>query len=52
MHKQVINQFATERQKNGTVKAGRSVIIQPKTNYKGGETKWFDDSKLLKRNRN
>ena len=29
----------------------RSQILTPKTNYQGGETKWFDDSKLLKNNR-
>lgn len=34
---------------NGTItEIGRSSILQPKTNFKGGATKWFDDSKLLK----
>lgn len=46
-----INQFATVT-KNGVVqKIGRSEILTPKTNYQGGETKYFDDSKLLKKNR-
>ena len=37
--------------KDGTVqKVGRSIITQPKTCYKGNGIKWFDDSKLLKKN--
>lgn len=35
--------------KNGVVtEIGRSSLLQPKTNFKGGSIKWFDDSKLLK----
>ena len=30
-------------------KVGKSVIFQPKTNFKGGSIKWFDDSKLIKK---
>ena len=50
MKKQTV-QFATVT-KNGVVhRVGKSVMFTPKTNYKGGETKWYDDSKLLKKNR-
>lgn len=28
---------------------GRSQIMQPKTNYTGNGTKWFDDSKLIRK---
>lgn len=51
MRKQTL-QFVTVS-KNGVVdKIGRSSILQPKVNYKPQrETKWFDESKLLKKNR-
>lgn len=50
MQKQTV-EFAVET-KNGIVKRiGKSSIYQPKTNYSGKGTKWFDDSKLLKSNR-
>lgn len=43
--------FATVS-KNGIIsKIGRSTILQPKPNFKGGSIKWFDDSKLLKTNK-
>lgn len=42
-------EFAIEK-KNGVVtRIGKSAILQPKTNYNGKETKWYDDSKLLKK---
>lgn len=48
MQKQTI-QFAVES-KNGVIeKVGKSTILQPQTNFKGGAVKWFDDSKLLKK---
>lgn len=28
---------------------GRSQILQPKVNYTGKGTKWFDDSKLIRK---
>lgn len=40
-------EFAVEK-KHGIMNVGRSSILQPKTDFKGGETKWFDDSQLLK----
>lgn len=46
-----INQFATVTENGVVIKIGKSQIFLPKTNYQGGETKWFDDSKLLKNNR-
>ena len=51
MNKQTM-QFAVVT-KNGVVqRVGRSVVLQPKTNYQEKQaTKWFDDRKLLKRNR-
>lgn len=46
--KKQTTQFATVT-KNGVIqKVGRSTILQPKTNYQGKGTKWFDDTKLLK----
>lgn len=49
MKKQTV-QFAVQTDKNGVVKnIGKGYILQPKINYKGGEMKWFDDSKLLKK---
>ena len=43
MHK-TINTFART---NKVI--GRSQIIQPKVNYKGNGIKWFDDSKLIRK---
>lgn len=38
-------QFATVT-KNGVVqKVGKSTILQPKTNFKGGSIKWNEDKK-------
>ncbi len=41
--------FAIEKKNEVITKIGRSTIQQPKTNFKGGSVKWFDDSKLLKK---
>ena len=51
MNKQSLH-FATVT-KNGVVaQIGRGAILQPKVNFKPkSETKWFDDSKLIKKNR-
>lgn len=41
--------FGTSTQ-NGIVNhISRGVVYQPTTRYTGRETKWFDDSKLLRR---
>ena len=46
MQKQTI-QFATVI-KNGVVqKVGKSTILQPKTNFKGGSIKWYEDKKKV-----
>lgn len=50
MRKQTL-QFATVSKNGGVAKIGRSSILQPRINYKPQkETKWFDDSKLVKKN--
>lgn len=42
MQKQTI-QFAVES-KNGVVeKIGKSTILQPETNFKGGSVRWYDN---------
>lgn len=52
MQKQTV-EFVVQTAKDGTiVTVGKSVILQPKTNYSGKKTRWFDDSKLLKSNKN
>lgn len=49
MRKQTI-EFATVR-KNGVIQAiGRSTITQPKTNFKGGSIKWYEDKPKKKTN--
>lgn len=41
--------FATVT-KNGVVtQIGRSTILQPKINFKGGSIPWVDDSKYMKK---
>lgn len=48
MKKQTV-QFVTTK-KDGVVEhIGRSEILQPKIKYDGRKTKWFDDSKLIKK---
>lgn len=43
-------QFAVMTDKNKVVKKiGRSSVLHPRTNFCGKSTKWFDDSKLLKK---
>lgn len=47
MNKQTM-QFATVTENGVIAKVGKSTILQPKTNFKGGSIKWADDRKLLK----
>ena len=47
MNKQTM-QFATVTENEVIAKVGKSTILQPKTNFKGGSIKWADDRKLLK----
>ena len=51
MQKKQTIEFAVETKGGVVQKVGRSSVYQPKTNFKGEKTKWFDDSKLLKTNR-
>ena len=49
MQKQIVN-FAVES-KNGVVQTiGKSVIYQPKTQFKGGKIKWLEDKPKKKSN--
>lgn len=50
MHKTAvyINQTAQINQDNIIRKLEHAYYYQPKTEYKGGSIKWFDDSKLIK----
>ena len=36
-------EFAVTRNKSNITRVGRTSILQPKTNYKGGSTKWYKD---------
>lgn len=49
MQKQT-NTFAVVIKDGAVQNVGRSFINQPKVDYKGTGIKWFDDSKLLKKN--
>ena len=42
MHKQTV-EFATVVKDGVVEKIGRSTIEQPKTNFKGGSVKWYED---------
>ena len=42
MQKKQIMQFAVETQ-NGVQRIGKSAILQPKPNFKGGSVKWYPD---------
>lgn len=41
-------QFAVCTTDKKAVVIGRTSIMQPKPNYKGGSIKWFDDRKLIR----
>lgn len=36
-------EFAVTRNKGTITRVGRTSILQPKTNYKGGSIKWYKD---------
>lgn len=36
-------EFAVTRNNGNITKIGRTSIIQPKTNFKGGFVKWYED---------
>ena len=41
-------QFAVCTTDKKAVVIGRTSIMQPKPNFKGGSIKWFDDRKLIR----
>ena len=49
MQKQTI-QFAVQSKDGVIEKVGKSIIYQPKTSYKGNETKWYVDKPKKKSN--
>lgn len=42
MQKQTV-QFAVKRDNGIITRVGRTSILQPKTNFKGGSVKWYED---------
>ncbi len=42
MHRQTV-QFAVTRNNGNITRIGRTGINQPKTNFKGGSVKWYED---------
>ena len=43
MNKQTVN-FAVQTDKSGVVQTvGKSFVLQPKTQFKGGEIRWYED---------
>lgn len=48
MTKQEI-QFAVVTKNGAVTQIGKSQIYQPQMNFKGGEIKWFDDTKLIRK---
>lgn len=49
MHDQrCVVEFAVEVKDGVVNRIGISSIPKPKTNFKGGSTKWFDDRKLIR----
>lgn len=42
MQKQTV-QFAVTRNNGAITRVGRTGILQPKTNFKGGSVKWYED---------
>ncbi len=42
MHKQTV-QFAVTHNKGNITRIGRTGINQPKTSFKGGSIKWYED---------
>lgn len=37
------NEFAVETKNSTVQKVGKSIVLQPKTNFKGGSVKWYKD---------
>ena len=43
MHRQTV-QFAVTHNKGNVTRIGKASILQPKTNFKGGSIKWYEDN--------
>lgn len=50
MQKQQTMYFAVAKSSKGTIQIGRSAILQPKSNFKGGSIKWYQDQPKQKAN--
>ena len=50
MQKQTVS-FAVEQHNGVVTNIGKSFIETPPIRFNGGTIKWFDDSKLLKKNK-
>ena len=50
MQKQTVL-FAVQHQNGVVTNIGKSFIDTPPVKFNGGSIKWFDDSKLLKKNK-
>lgn len=50
MQRRQVIQHAVKKE-NGVIKTGKSYIMQPKVNYTGQDTRWFDDSQLIKKHK-
>lgn len=50
MDKQITGFYTVKDENNVIKQIGKMSVLQPKTKYNGKKTKWFDDSKLLKKN--
>lgn len=37
------NEFAVETKNSTVQKVNKSIVLQPKTNFKGGTIKWYKD---------
>ena len=50
MQKQQTMQFAVTKDSKGVMQIGRSAILQPKPDFKGGSIKWHQDQPKQKAN--
>ena len=48
MKKETVSFAVQSNNRGGIQKIGKSVIDQPKINFKGGSVQWFDDSLLVR----
>ena len=48
MKKETVSFTVQSNNRGGIQKIGKSVIDQPKINFKGGSVRWFDDSLLVR----